>query len=90
MSCLFGCKYDYGFWKMFVNFVIRYSGRVKRGASGPSVFSISFRVLVCSSLFCSRVMPVLLCLVGGLFFFLSIDGFFTLFLDVLKVELIEG
>ena len=31
---------------MFVNFVIRYSGRVKRGASGPSALSISCRFLM--------------------------------------------
>jgi len=31
---MFGCKYDYGFWKMSVSFSVRYNDGVNRVASG--------------------------------------------------------
>ena len=43
---MFGCKYDYGFWKMFVNFSMRFSGILIMYERGPKPSRVSFRFCV--------------------------------------------
>jgi len=40
---MFGCKYDYGFWKMVVIFSMRFSGILSMYERGPNPSRVSCR-----------------------------------------------
>jgi len=43
---MFGCKYDYDFWKMVVIFSMRFSGILIMWERGPNPSRVSFRFWV--------------------------------------------
>ena len=43
---MFGCKYDYDFWKMVVIFSMRFSGMLSMWERGPNPSRVSFRFWV--------------------------------------------